>query len=162
MNRIVIVLALLLVGFTSFASAQDKVAMYPYSVFNHEPLKVGSTVWVNVGDDQCTYGYWRRHPDSKFTYAMPSASDDCFRQYYKAVIVKIYSTVWEGWSYTKPGVDPKFVRERSWWYRVKILNFGDPKDTYEFKYGGEFDRLYEIYNLPDRWSYSKYFLALNW
>src|SRR3989344_8521080 len=106
MNRIVIVLALLLVGFTSFASAQDKVAMYPYSVFNHEPLKVGTAVWVNVGDDQCTYGQWRLHPEhDHLQYPLPGTSDDCFRQYHKAVIVKIYSTVWEGWSYTKLGVE---------------------------------------------------------
>lgn len=123
--------------------------MYPYSVWNKKPLAVGDQVWVNVGDTECAYAEWRKHPEWKFGYAMPSTSDKCLAEYHRARIVEIR------------------YMDRHYVYRVEIEpwkpknNFGEKLDNFEWN--AEFDRLYEIFNLPERWSsYSKYFLALNW
>ena len=139
------VLAFLIFG-ASFAEAQDKVAMYPYSVFNEKPLPVGATVWVNLGDTKCAYGNWSKdyYPHAA-QYALPSASDECFAEYRKAKIVRILKM----YGY--------YV------YRVQYEPWMDTKDGFRYEYNGEFDSLYEVFNLPEKWAkYSKYFLALNW
>lgn len=131
----------------SIAEAQEKRTMYPYSVFNKKSLSVGATVWVNLGDTECAYAQWRKHPEWKFEYAMPSASDECFREYRKARIVKV------------------LYMYRRYVYRVQYEPWVDQKDGFRYEWNAEFDRLYEIFNLPEEseWrKYSKYFLALNW
>ena len=119
-------------------------AMFPYAAFNKVPLPLGTNVWVNEGDDECTYGYWRTHPESKFQYAMPSPSDACFKGYRKARIIKI-------------------VRQQDrFWYKIEFLNGWWKGEEYRSLYA-KVDDLYEVFNLPERWeSHSKYFLALNW
>lgn len=139
MRFLVIVLVLLV---TSVAEAQEKRAMYPYSVFNEKPLTVGTNVWVNLGDTECTYGRWSGREEDFSRYAFPSTSDRCFREYHKARIVQIVH---------------KYKR---FWYKVEIegRSFGDYRSVY-----AEFDRLYEIFNTPEEVrKHSKYFLALNW
>jgi len=136
------VLAFLVFG-ASFAEAQDKVAMYPYSVFNEKPLSVGATVWVNLGDTECAYGNWSK--ESSFMYPLPSASDECFVEYRKAKIVRVLKMYGH------------YV------YRVQYEPWINTKDGFKHEWNAEFDRLYEVFNLPEKWAkYSKYFLALNW
>lgn len=146
MRRLVLALVVLFViGFVGSASAQDKVDMYPYSVFNKKPLPVGATVWINHGETKCTYGKWSLAGEADgLAYPLPSASDECFKEYRKAKIVKVLR------------VNGRYV------YRVNFEPWIDRTDGFRFEWNGEFDRLYEIYNLPERWSYSKYFLALSW
>lgn len=130
----------------SFVEAQDKVAMYPYSVFNEKPLPVGTAVWINHGDTKCAYGNWNMAREKEgLAYPLPSASDECFAEYRKAKIVRILKMYGH------------YV------YRVQYEPWMDTKDGFRYEWNAEFDRLYEVFNLPEKWAkYSKYFLALNW
>ena len=164
MNRIVCVLFVVL-GFAAVAKAQDKVGAYPYNVFEKKPLKVGTSVWVNVGDNDCAYrNKWTR---GNFQYPLPNAADDCFVKgsYVKAKVVAVYSTVWEGYvlPITKDG-KTKLARIPEWWYRVEIFFPPSPDgDNSPIYWSARMDRAYTFYNLPAQWKgYSNYLVLLNW